>query len=71
MKIEFSRLKKAIDYIEKHGDKGLIDINLSNFGTVKDHVEIKFNTVADGDIVMIELPTDDRAFNKITKSERF
>lgn len=71
MKIEFSRLKKAMDYIEKHGDKGHLELNLVNFGTVKDHIEIKFNLAMDGDIVVIELPTDERAFNKIIKSERF
>lgn len=70
MKIEFKELKKALDYIDKHSDKGKITIQLQQQGTVHDCLLLIF-TDGSNDSIVISLPTDERAFSKISKTERF
>lgn len=69
MKLQFKELKKAIDYILKHGDQG----NVSVFGAQgpgDGSFIIKFSDM-NGDEVSISLPSDERAFSKLTRTERF
>ncbi len=69
MKLQFKELKKAIDYIVKHGDQGSINV----FGAqgVGDGAFIIAFSDANGDEVKISLPTDEREFIKLTRTERF
>ncbi len=67
MKLQFSELKKALDYIDKNSDR--CDVNLS-FDTINESLSINFNTL-DGSSVQVVLHADERKFSKITKTERF
>jgi hypothetical protein len=70
VKFDYADLKKSLDYIEKHGDKGMVDLTLTAYGTVKDALQITFMTM-DGDKVTIAISEDERAFDTITRTERF
>ena len=70
MKIDYPDLKRAMDYIDKHSDKGAITIIPVVYGTVKDALQITFSTL-DGDKVTLGVSEDDRGFDTITRTERF
>ena len=70
MKINFSELKKAMEYIAKHSDQCNIDFIVHEHGTVKDSADLSFNTI-DNDKITITLFSDEKMFSKITRMERF
>ena len=70
MKLEFKEVQKALDYISKEGDRGFISISGINKDTAFEGVIFEFMTLT-GDSASIFLPTNEKAFSKLTISERF
>ncbi len=70
MKIQYKELRKALDYIAKNGDQAFVTIKAINEETAFEGIVFEFIN-NETDAVSIFLPTNEKAFSKITTSERF
>ena len=70
LKFQYKELQKALDYISKHGDQAFVVIKTINPDTAFEGIVLEFKNNED-DQVSIFLPTNEKAFSKITTSERF
>jgi hypothetical protein len=70
MKIDYKELKKAVDYIEKHGDKDKVEIKVSGVGGAFGGITLVFQRL-DAHSVEIKIFEDEKMFSRLTKSERF
>jgi hypothetical protein len=70
LKIQYKELKKAIDYIEKHGDKAFVNVVARQLGGAFDSISFHF-TDMNTDEVELVIFSNPEVFSKITKTERF
>lgn len=70
IKIEYKELEKAIEYMRKHSDKCKVTLGLVQVGQAFECLTITFTDGA-GDSVVLTIPTDERQFSKLTRTERF
>lgn len=70
MKIQFKELKKAVEYINKNGDHASVDLSFAAKDGTINRLRFAFSDLK-GDDIVIEVPDDERAFSKLTRTERF